>query len=50
MNEQIIINFYVPLTPEQREYIADCWLEFLTQDLGFKPCEGIIIFSANEVA
>ena len=50
MNEQIIIDFFIQLTPEQREYIADCWIDFLTQDLGLKPCEGIITFTAEKVA
>ena len=42
--EKITITFNVTLTKELKEYIADCWITFITEDLGLKPCDAIMIF------
>lgn len=34
---KIIIYVDVPLSPEIKEYIHDCWTEFVTNDLGYEP-------------
>lgn len=36
-NVEIEIN--VELTKEQLEYIADCWVAFVTNDLGYQPAD-----------
>lgn len=32
-----IIPFNTPLTEWEIEYIQDCWVQFVTQDLGYTP-------------
>lgn len=39
MNKQIIIDINVELTDEVLEYIFDCWVAFVTCDLGYKVNE-----------
>lgn len=34
---QIIVS--KPIPREIAEYIADCWVTFVTQDLGYKPSD-----------
>ena len=33
------IDIEKPLTNEQIEYIFDCWISFITNDLGFAPSD-----------
>lgn len=37
------IEFSVPLTQELKEYIFDCWVAFVTEDLGLQPNQAILI-------
>lgn len=36
------IDITVPLSDEQIEYIFDCWINFVTLDLGLQPNEAIM--------
>ena len=41
MNFKII--FEEPLTDELKEYLFDCWITFVTQDLGLLPSQAVLI-------
>ena len=41
--EQIKIFLRTEIPPEVLYYIADCWVEFVTQDLGMKPCDLLMV-------
>lgn len=36
--------------PEQLEYIFDCWITFVTQDLGWSASDAIMIEVGQELA
>lgn len=37
----IVMNKELPA--EMLYYIADCWIEFVTQDLGLEPCDLLMV-------
>lgn len=39
---KLSIDITVELTPEQLEYIFDCWVTFVTQDLGLEANQAIM--------
>lgn len=43
MNKTVLqIEITRPITPEILEYIFDCWVAFVTQDLGFMVNEALM--------
>ena len=47
MNNKIEIQLNVPLTDDILFYIADCWIRFVTEDLGYRPCDLCILLPLN---
>ena len=43
MQDEIRIILNTPISAEILQYIADCWVEFVTADLGYKPNELIMV-------
>lgn len=43
MQEEIKIIVNTPISAEILQYIADCWIEFVTADLGYKPNDLIMV-------
>lgn len=41
--DKIQIYIRTDITPEILYYIADCWIDFVTQDLGLKPCDLLMV-------
>lgn len=39
---RLCIDITADLTPEQLEYIFDCWVTFVTQDLGLEAKQAIM--------
>lgn len=42
------IEILPQLSEEMIEYIFDCWVEFITQDLGLKVNDAILYETTNE--
>ena len=39
---RLVIDITAPITQEILEYIFDCWITFVTQDLGLEAREAIM--------
>jgi hypothetical protein len=37
------IEITCPITPEELQYIFDCWVTFITQDMGFLPSDALML-------